>query len=161
MVLAFTEEQAIRIREYGMSVIRFKYCIKNGINLAIYVLNKCVSYINLLFDVCEKLLAIRIREYGMSVIRFKYCIKNGINLAIYVLNKCVSYINLLFDVCEKLLNCTRDIAAKLSDIFKALKEKIELPTSHRFRFVKVLGNIGYRKYDVWVVTRTYLARSNC
>ena len=94
--------------------------------------------------------AIRIREYGMSVIRFKYCIKNGINLAIYALNKCVSYLNLLFDVCEK-----------LSDIFKALKEKIELPTSHRFRFVKVLGNIGYRKYDVWVVTRTYLARSNC
>ena len=56
MVLAFTEEQAIRIREYGMSVIRFKYCIKNGINLAIYALNKCVSYLNLLFDVCEKLL---------------------------------------------------------------------------------------------------------
>lgn len=105
--------------------------------------------------------AIRIREYGMSVIRFKYCIKNGINLAINDLNKCVSYFNLLFDVCEKSLNCIRDVAAKLSDIFKALKEKIELPTSHRFRFVKVLGNIGYRKYDVLVTTLTYLARSNC
>ena len=105
--------------------------------------------------------AIRIREYGLSVIRFKYCIKNGINLAIYVQNKCVSYLNLLFDACEKLLNCIRDTAAKLSDIFKGLKEKIELPTSHRFEFVKVLGNIGYRKYDVLVATRTYLARSNC
>lgn len=105
--------------------------------------------------------AIRIREHGMSVIRFKYCIKNGINLAIYVPNKCVSYLNLAFDVCEKLLNCIRDIAEKLSDIFKGLKEKIELPTSHRYRFVKVLGNIGYRKYDVLVKTRTYLARSNC
>lgn len=105
--------------------------------------------------------AIRIREYGMSVIRFKYCIKNGINLAIYVTNKCVSYLNLVFDVCEKLLNCIRALAEKLSDIFKALKEKIELPTSQRFEFVKVLGNIGYRKYDVVVTTRTYLARSNC
>ena len=105
--------------------------------------------------------AIRIREYGISVIRFKYCIKNGINLSIYVTNKCVSYLNLLFDVCENLLNCIRDVAAKLSDIFKALKEKIEFQMPRRYQFVKDLWNIGYRKYDVLVTTRTYLARSNC
>lgn len=106
--------------------------------------------------------AIRIREYGMSVIRFKYCIKNGINLAIYVLNKCVSYINLLFDVCEKLLECTRALAEKLTDIFGCLKYKLEHPTSRRrYIFVRDIGNIGYRKYDVLVTTRTYLARSNC
>ena len=36
MILALTEEQAIEIRKTGLSVIQFKYCIKNGISIAVY-----------------------------------------------------------------------------------------------------------------------------
>lgn len=124
-----------------------------------YSLNKQgIIYVVLAFTEEQ---AIRIREYGLSVIRLKYCIKNRIDLGIYVTNKYINYTYWVFDVCEKLLNCMRDAAIKLSDIFKTLKEKIEFPTPRRYQFVKDLGNIGYRKYDVVVKTRTYLARSNC
>lgn len=100
MVLAFTEEQAIEIRKSGLSVIQFKYCIKNGISVVTYTL----------------------RQF---IIAFKSAI----------------------DRCKNL--------------FKRVKDRLGYPTSRRYRFVKVLGNMGYRKYDVLVTTRTYLARSNC
>lgn len=40
MILALTEEQAIEIRKTGLSVIQFKYCIKNGISIAVYNLRQ-------------------------------------------------------------------------------------------------------------------------
>lgn len=54
MVLAFTEEQAIRIREYGMSVIQYKYCIKNEISIAHYNLRQCIIAINSAFELLNR-----------------------------------------------------------------------------------------------------------
>lgn len=54
MVLAFTEEQAIEIRKTGMSVIQFKYCIKNGISTMEYCLRQCIANFKSAFDnMCE------------------------------------------------------------------------------------------------------------
>ena len=91
--------------------------------------------------------AIEIRKTGLLVIQFKHCIKNGISIVTYVLSKCIIAFKSAFD--------------NIQYIFDTVKNCLGYPTSRRYRFVKILGNFGYRKYDVWVVTRTYLARSNC
>lgn len=33
MYMAFTEEQAMQIRKTGLSVVQFKYCIRNQIEI--------------------------------------------------------------------------------------------------------------------------------
>lgn len=111
MVLAFTEEQAIEIRKTGMSVIQFKYCIKNGISTMEYCLRQCIANFKSAFgNMCE---------------RFREAMDN--------------------------IRC----------FFETVQDRLGYSTSRRYRFVKILGNFGYRKYDVLVTTRTYLARSNC
>lgn len=101
---------------------------------------------------------IEIRKTGLSVIQFKYCIKNGISTVEYYLRQCIDNFKSAFDnMCE----CLREAMDNIQYIFDTVKNCLGYPTSRRYRFVKILGNFGYRKYDVWVATRTYLARSNC
>ena len=43
-----------------------------------------------------------------------------------------------------------------------IKEKFHCPVSRRYKFVKIIGAMGYDKQRVWTMTRhTWLARSNC
>lgn len=102
--------------------------------------------------------AIEIRKTGMSVIQFKYCIKNGISTMEYCLRQCIANFKSAFDnMCE----CFRKAMDNIRYIFDTVKDCFGYPTSRRYRFVKILGNFGYRKYDAWVATRPYRARSNC
>ena len=95
---------------------------------------------------------------GLLVIQFKHCIKNGISIVTYVLSKCIIAFKSAFDnMCE----CLIEAMDNIQYIFDTVKNCLGYPTSRRYRFVKILGNFGYRKYDAWVATRTYLARSNC
>lgn len=102
--------------------------------------------------------AIEIRKTGLSVIQFKHCIKNGISIVTYVLSKCIIAFKSAFDnMCE----CLIEAMDNIQYIFDTVKNCLGYPKPRRYRFVKILGNFGYRKYDAWVATRTYLARSNC
>lgn len=102
--------------------------------------------------------AIEIRKTGLSVIQFKHCIKNGISTVEYYLRQCIANFKSAFDnMCE----CFREAMDNIRYIFDTVKNCLGYPTSRRYRFVKILGNFGYRKYDTWVATRTYRARSNC
>lgn len=55
MILALTEEQAIEIRKTGLSVIQFKYCIKNGISIAVYNLRQFLIAAKSVFEKMGKL----------------------------------------------------------------------------------------------------------
>lgn len=50
MYMAFTEEQAIQIRKTGLSVVQFKYCIKNQIDVWWYKLKKIVDVVKKALD---------------------------------------------------------------------------------------------------------------
>ena len=111
MYIAFTEEQAQEIRSIGISVIEFKNCIKKGLDVVIYVINKT-------FNVVQDALEI------MS------------NLIVETVDSIDLFLNEFFDACGA-------------------------QTSRRYRFVKILGNMGYDKQRVWTAIRhTRLARSN-
>lgn len=45
MYMAFTEEQAMQIRKTGLSVVQFKYCIRNQIEIWWYNLKKIVDIV--------------------------------------------------------------------------------------------------------------------
>lgn len=45
MYMAFTEEQAMQIRKTGLSVVQFKYCIRNQIEIWRYNLKKIVDIV--------------------------------------------------------------------------------------------------------------------
>ena len=61
MILALTEEQAIEIRKTGLSVIQFKYCIKNGISIAVYNLRQFLIAAKSVFEKMGKLFK-RVRD---------------------------------------------------------------------------------------------------
>ena len=61
MILALTEEQAIEIRKTGLSVIQFKYCIKNGISIAVYNLRQFIIAAKSVFEKMGKLFK-RVRD---------------------------------------------------------------------------------------------------
>lgn len=105
--------------------------------------------------------AIEIRKTGLSVIQFKNRIKNGVITIHDALNQCDIDIKIVFDKCAKLFKRIGDAIDDIRYFFETLKDHLGYPTSRRYGFVKALGNMGYRKHDVWVKTRTYLARSNC
>lgn len=105
--------------------------------------------------------AIEIRKSGLSVIQFKNRIKNGAITISDTLNQFAIAIKSAFEICGKLFKRIENAIDDIRYFFETLKDYIGYPTSRRYRFVKVLGNMGYRKHDVWVKTRTYLARSNC
>ena len=43
MYMALTEEQAKKIRGLGISVIEWKRCIRNNVNVGIYAINKAAE----------------------------------------------------------------------------------------------------------------------
>ena len=43
MYLAFTEEQAIEIRKLGVSVIEYKYCLNQCLDVSMYLVNKAIK----------------------------------------------------------------------------------------------------------------------
>ena len=105
--------------------------------------------------------AIEIRKTGLSVIQFKYCIKNKINIATYTLSQCIFAVKSAFEMFKHLFEHVRDRIDNIRYFFETVQDRLGYPTSRRYKFVKILGNIGYRKYDAWITTRAYLARSNC
>ena len=64
-------------------------------------------------------------------------------------------------MCKKLFERVRAGIDDIRYFFETVQDRLGYPVSKRYNFIKILGNMGYRKYDVWVATRTYLARSNC
>lgn len=50
MYMAFTEEQALQIRELGLSVIEYKYCMRNKIDVWWYELKKIVDAVEKTLD---------------------------------------------------------------------------------------------------------------
>lgn len=50
MYMAFTEEQAMQIRKSGLSVVQFKYCIRNQIDIWFYKLKKIVDAVEKTLD---------------------------------------------------------------------------------------------------------------
>lgn len=62
MYIALTEEQAKKIRSMGISVVEYKRCVRHGINVAVYVIQKTSkklsdalnTVINVWNDICEK-----------------------------------------------------------------------------------------------------------
>ena len=105
--------------------------------------------------------AIEIRKTGLSVIQFKYCIKNGISIAVYNLRQFLIAAKSVFEKMGKLFKRVRDVIDDIRYFFETEQDRLGYPVSRRYNFVKILGNIGYRKHDVWVATRTYFPRSNC
>lgn len=105
--------------------------------------------------------AIKIRKTGLSVIQFKYCIKNGISIATYNLRRCIIAVKSAFELFKRLIDRVGDGIDDIRYFFDTVQNKFGYPVSRRYNFVKILGNMGYRKYDVFITTRTYMARSNC
>lgn len=50
MYMAFTEEQAVQIRKTGLSVVQYKYCIRNQIDIWWYKLKKIVDIVKNAFN---------------------------------------------------------------------------------------------------------------
>lgn len=98
-----------------------------------------------------------IRKLGISVIEWKNCVRKSVNVVVYIFNKVV----------EKATQAWKVITDAIDDIIESLvieeiKEKFHYPVSRRYKFVKILGAMGYDKQRVWTLTRhTWLARSNC
>ena len=105
--------------------------------------------------------AIEIRKSGLSVIQFKYRIKNGISVVTYTLRQFIIAFKSAIDRCKNIFERVRAGIDDIRYFFETVQDRLGYPVSKRYNFVKIIGNIGYRKYDVWVATRTYLARSNC
>lgn len=50
MYMAYTEEQAMKIRKSGLSVVQFKYCMRNQIDIWWYKLKKIVDIVKKSLD---------------------------------------------------------------------------------------------------------------
>lgn len=100
-----------------------------------------------------------IRKLGISVIEWKNCARKSVNVVVYIINK----------IAEKAAQAWKKITDVIDDfidiaylVAEEIKEKFHYPVSCRYKFVKVLGAMGYNKQRVWTLTRhTWLARSNC
>ena len=99
-----------------------------------------------------------IRSIGISVIEFKNCIKKGFDVVIYVINKTFNAVQDALEIMSNLIVETVDsIDLFLNEFF----DECGAQTSRRYRFVKILGNMGCDKQRVWRATRhTWLARSH-
>lgn len=103
--------------------------------------------------------AVKIRNMGISVIEWKNCMRKNIKIAVYAIEKVVEKIvyawNMVIEAAEKAF----DLA---SLVIEEIKDRLNYPTSRRYKFVKILGAMGYDKQRVWTLTRhSWLARSNC
>ena len=98
-----------------------------------------------------------IRKLGISVIEWKNCVRKSVNVVVYIFNKVVEKATQAWKV---LTDAIDDIIESL--VIEEIKEKFHYPVSRRYKFVKILGAMGYDKQRVWTLTRhTWLARSNC
>lgn len=99
-----------------------------------------------------------IRSTGISVIEFKNCIKKGLDVVIYVINKTINAVQDALEVMSNLIDETVD---SLDLFLNQLFDAYGFQASPRYKFVKILGNMGYNKQRVWTATRhTWIARSN-
>ena len=66
------------------------------------------------------------------------------------------------DAWEKLADRIREIADLLRELIGEISEKLALPTSKRYRFVKKLSKVtGIDQKTLWKKTSIYRIRSNC
>lgn len=66
------------------------------------------------------------------------------------------------DAWEKLVDRIREIADRLRELIGEISEKLALPTSKRYRFVKKLSKVtGIDQKTLWKKTSIYRIRSNC
>ena len=100
-----------------------------------------------------------IRKLGISVIEWKNCVRKSVNVVVYIFNKVVEKATQAWKVITDAID---DIIDTVSLVIGEIKEKFHYPVSRRYKFVKILGAMGYDKQRVWTLTRhTWLARSNC
>lgn len=100
-----------------------------------------------------------IRKLGITVIEWKRCIRNNVNFGIYAINKAAEK---AAQAWRKILDAINDFVDMAKLVIEEIKEKFHYPVSRRYKFVKILGAMGYDKQRVWTLTRyTRLARSNC
>ena len=101
----------------------------------------------------------KIRGLGISVIEWKRCIRNNVNVGIYAINKAAEK---AAQAWKKILDVINDFVDMAKLVIEEIKEKFHFPVSRGYKFVKILGAMGYDKQRVWTLTRhTRLARSNC
>ena len=101
----------------------------------------------------------KIRGLRISVIEWKRCIRNNVNVGIYAINKAAEK---AAQAWKKILDVINDFVDMAKLVIEEIKEKFHFPVSRRYKFVKILGAMGYDKQRVWTLTRhTRLARSNC
>lgn len=65
------------------------------------------------------------------------------------------------DVWEKLADLIREIADRFRELIGEISEKLALPTSKRYRFVKKLSKVTGDQKILWKKTSIYRVRSNC
>ena len=100
-----------------------------------------------------------IRKLGISVIEWKNCVRKSVNVAVYIINKTADKIAQAWKIITDAIDDFVDIAAL---VVEEIKERFHCHVSRRYKFVKILGAMGYDKQRVWTLTRhTWLARSNC
>lgn len=100
-----------------------------------------------------------IRKLGITVIEWKWCVKENVNVFIYIMNKAIEKATQAWKVIK---NAIEELTNVLSLSDEEIKERFQVPVSQRYKFVKILGAMGYDKQRVWTLTRhTWLARSNC
>ena len=100
-----------------------------------------------------------IRKLGISVIEWKNCVRKSVNVFAYVINKAAEKAAQALKIITDAIENVIDTVALVID---EIKEKFHCPASRRYKFVKILGVMGYDKQRVWTLTRhTWLARSNC
>lgn len=80
------------------------------------------------------------------------------DVVIYVINKTF---NAVQDVLEIMSNLIVETVDSIDLFLNEFFDECGAQTSRRYRFVKILGNMGYDKQRVWRATRhTWFARSN-
>ena len=100
-----------------------------------------------------------IRKLGISVIEWKNCVRKNVNVVVYIFNKVVEKAAQVWKAITDVIDDFIDMA---SLVIEEIKESFHYPTTRRYKFMKVLGDMGYDKQRVWTLTRhTWLARSNC
>ena len=105
--------------------------------------------------------AAEIRKTGLSVIQFKYCINNSTSHVIRVWNQPINAVERAVEILRNAFECFWNLLDDVRYLFEQVQDCSGHSVSARYRFVKILDNMGYRKYDVWFTTRRYRARSNC
>lgn len=105
--------------------------------------------------------AIEIRKTGLSVIQFKYFINNKISHVIRAFNQLIDAVKRSIEFLINSFERIRNLLCDVRYFFEQEQDCSGHSISSRYRLIKIIGNMKYRKYDVRFATRTYRARSNC